>query len=832
MNSDRSSFHTWLSSKIRAVFKKPEAWILWCDPRQEWLDLLKKAAEADGFELWADPEEHELVLRNRFVQEPRRSRIVWLPVSHDDITWFKVFEPEADFIWETSLLSALRDFGVQIPGDREDELAPLLATYAYERFDSPKADWKDFTAGAAKGELINDRRMLEVLAGNSGEFEALRSEGKFEIFARRAMEDFGLPDPATLDEEVWKREATAILLCTEAAAANPDSPPPEAERIIPPGLARDHALELLQQWQQNIVYIPSFERAVKKADAMISLGSWARDLVFIPKSKASRAVEREVFKKAVDRLQGIDDIDALAEALERDLSQFRERRAGFWGQIATETIGWRHLVNLGEVARRLIAQKGIEQGWTQTEDALQWYQSDGWSLDVAGETLFEEVPDLPEDLQDVRDKLRGKYLRNVDAIGRTFSDLLEQDSQAIMHLPTAGERALAFLTESNAPTAFVFLDALRLDLGHRLAELINKGEPEMRATVEVARAPIPSITALGKPYALPVEGEHFTVGLSSNRKTFEVTCEGSGNLVIAETWRAWLKEHMGASTCLSIEEILDGKKVKKASSSSRFIAVEGSEFDTTGHDGSLRLEGSDEHLERYTSAVRKLRDAGYRRVIIVTDHGFFHWQPDPDEIEEEKPTGEHSWTSRRVIVGRNLTHKTALSLPVSGSDLVAIVPRSVNAFRTYGGLGFFHGGATLQELVIPIVRVQWPAKAKKVNVVLKPVGQIASEMPRVQIEPGVAGQQRLFGADAQLLARKVYVKIKNPQTGRVIFRHDNAVTIEPGGSVQTVTLTLVDAASAPEFGSQLLVLVQDADDEEQLTEESVTLKVEIDEFWS
>lgn len=176
MTDTSPSFHTWLSSKIRAVFKKPDAWILWCDPRQEWLDILKKAA--DGFELWADPEEHELVLRNRFVQEPRRSRIVWLPVSHDDVTWFKVFEPEADFIWETSLLSALRDFGVQIPGDREDELAPLLATYAYERFDSPKADWKDFTAGAAKGELINDRRMLEVLAGNSGEFEALKIRGK------------------------------------------------------------------------------------------------------------------------------------------------------------------------------------------------------------------------------------------------------------------------------------------------------------------------------------------------------------------------------------------------------------------------------------------------------------------------------------------------------------------------------------------------------------------------------------------------------------------------------------------------------------------------------
>ncbi|MDG6251245.1 hypothetical protein, partial [Methanocalculus sp.] len=88
------------------------------------------------------------------------------------------------------------------------------------------------------------------------------------------------------------------------------------------------------------------------------------------------------------------------------------------------------------------------------------------------------------------------------------------------------------------------------------------------------------------------------------------------------------------------------------------------------------------------------------------------------------------------------------------------------------------------------------------------------------------------GADAKFLARKVVVKIKNPETGRILFRHDNAVTIEPGGSVQTVTLSLIDAASAPEYGSQLLVVVQDADNEEQLAQEYVTLRVEIDEFWS
>jgi hypothetical protein len=109
----------------------------------------------------------------------------------------------------------------------------------------------------------------------------------------------------------------------------------------------------------------------------------------------------------------------------------------------------------------------------------------------------------------------------------------------------------------------------------------------------------------------------------------------------------------------------------------------------------------------------------------VTDHGFIHWEPDADEIEDP-PRGEILWRSRRAIVGRGLKHPTAVAAPVQGSDLECRVPRSVNAFRTYGGIGFFHGGATLQELVIPVVVFRWPKKAEKVAAVLTPISEIAS----------------------------------------------------------------------------------------------------------
>ena len=46
----------------------------------------------------------------------------------------------------------------------------------------------------------------------------------------------------------------------------------------------------------------------------------------------------------------------------------------------------------------------------------------------------------------------------------------------------------------------------------------------------------------------------------------------------------------------------------------------------------VREAGADDHLERYARAVRLLRSADYGTVAVVTDHGFFHWDPAEDEV--------------------------------------------------------------------------------------------------------------------------------------------------------------------------------------------------------
>ena len=828
------SFRDWLCREIRSVLGKQNSrppFIVWCDPDHAWLDLLHECSQVQGIELWAPPsvreEMHELLVRDRFYSTPRAARIVWLPCSRDAISWFKAFELEADWVWEKSLLQALREYGVDISREHEGDLVGLLPAHAREWFDKPKETWKELTPGNAKGTLVDDHRLLQVLGGPGGEMERLREEGRFDIFARRSTEDFGLPDAKDMNEDAWRIAATARLLCTEAADGTPHEPPREGDKIISVGLARTHSLKLLNQWQNDIRYIASFEKLVEDADKTVGLTYWARNLTTMPRSHSSRAVEETLFNLTADRLDRFEEVDALATELESKAQTYKDRERGFWSQSATHRIGWRYLVELAGVAALLVENRETEQTWKKLPDATGWYSKRGWQLDQAGEQLFKESPDLPKQLHRIRARLKRGYLRTMDRIGRAFSELLAKSPTKLFELPTAGELALAELQAQNIPTALMFLDACRFDLGCRLAELLNLGEPAQRANVRMAVAPIPSVTAIGMAFALPIARSKLHVDLAADAKTFEVTADGfEGDLKWAEQRRKWLKEQFDVKDWLEMAEVLDGESLKKPGRSRKLIAVHGDELDS--HDGQLQLTGADDHLRRYVQAICKLRDAGYSRVIVVTDHGFFHWQPDDHEVDCELPTGKVLWKHRRAMVGHDLSHPTAVHLNIPQSNLEVVVPRSTNAFLTYGALGFFHGGATLQELVIPVIVASWPAKAKKANVVLKPVGHITSEAPRVQVQAAATGQ--LFNADVNVLSRRVLVKIKDPASGKVVFKHAEPVTIEPEGKAETIQLVIVTPKPELAFGTPLLVEVLDADDEQQLVREDIVLKTDITEW--
>lgn len=826
------TLRAWLRNEVATVLKRnvsPPPIILWCDPERAWRDLLTAAAEGGAFELWAEGE-HELVLRERLLTTASAPRVIWLPVASDEVGYLKVFELQAELVWAESLVSALARFGVEIARDHEAELRHLLPAHAKEWIDRPRSAWRELTPGNAKSTLVDDDQILVALARVDARIVEVIGEDRLSVFTRRVTEDFGFPAPVIGKDNEWRAAATARLLVTEAAMRVPAEPPGDGDKIIPSGTARDRALKLLERWQKNVELMSPFEDLSRQADNTTSLVHWARNLAGPVPALASSAVEEALLQKEVGHLAQLEEFDPLARRLEEREPFYSAHTRAFWGSRASQRIPWQSLLALARAAVLIRQQVEVEKRWKTLRDAVVWFTASGWEIDRQGELLFREDAGLSSGLHGVRARLRRAYLRHLDRCNAAFSELLHHHGLEALGLPFAGE-VLAKARSSKDPMAVLVLDACRYDLGARIAELLDKGEPARRAEVQPARAPLPSITALGMAFALADEPDGLSVELTKETPVrWRVTAkDGAQDLTAAEGRREWLRRRfkLKPTATTDVKSVLDAAP-PGPKESGRLLFVFGDEFDVQGHEGELKFTGAEEHIERYVRVIRRLRDAGYATVAIVTDHGFIHWEPDQDEVES-LPTGEILWRSRRAVVGRGLKHQTAIAAPVKGSDLECRVPRSVNAFRTYGGIGFFHGGATLQELVVPVVVFRWPKKAEKVAAVLTPISEITSLKPRVEVKPGNAGQVTMFGADAKMMGRQVVVKVVEPGSGRRLFRSLQSCAIDPEGQPVTIVLEREVNEACPR-GARLQVEVRDADNDELLDRCEVELKVDLEEW--
>src|SRR6056297_3072466 len=125
-------------------------------------------------------------------------------------------------------------------------------------------------------------------------------------------------------------------------------------------------------------------------------------------------------------------------------------------------------------------------------------------------------------------------------------------------------------------------------------------------------------------------------------------------------------------------------------------------------------EAAEDAIEDLTKLVRKLTTANFSNILITADHGFLyqHRALDDAEFSVADPTGaEILVKNRRFVIGRALNETAGMKLfrtndlGLSG-DVDILIPNSINRMRVKGaGSRFVHGGASLQETIVPILRV-------------------------------------------------------------------------------------------------------------------------------
>jgi len=822
--TEEKSFKEWLQEELKRLFESSKTEypiIFWCDPHKKWKDILVQL-EDERYEIWTDTE-NDLRIRHRLFSSDKKPKVIHVPKNKDELGFLQVYADNSIKIIEWDFLDALLRYGAPIHGELQTRIKPHLAGYVKSWLEEPRSIWKTLQTGDDKA-LITENYVLGVLTSRN--FNIVKEDDQFNLFRNTVIEDYGLPDPRDYTEKDWRINSIATMICTEAYNLNKNNPPNTPKYILQDEYKIGKLLDLLENWKRRTDFFPHFENYIREADEIAQIRYWADEIKLDDKVYSSKIVEQSIFDKETEKLGKLEPAQ-LCETMRKNKHVYKKHLDGFWGKTATHSIPWRLLVEFSDVAEVLAESESVEKQWNTISDATTWYVNKGWEIDSRADNIHREIRDLGA-LYGTRAKLQRAHQRIMDRTNQVFSELIDQQGLERVDFPYAGKTAEKWIQDKEK-TAFLILDAMRYELGKRIVDTINKGEPVERATIIPCKSTIPTITPLGMTYAIPGEKD-VEVIYDKSKNNLSIQDKKNGIYLEEKSGREkWLKNKYSLTDSSFLHfndfmELIDTKS--KRLGRKLFVFDQG--FDDEGHLGKLKITGSENLVDRYSAAIRKLRVFGYSKICLLTDHGYYHW--DPDETETEiKPEGTILLSSRRYIIGYDLQSNESLKLNVTGSNLECLIPRSINIYKTYGGMGFYHGGTTFQEYIIPTIIIEWPEKAKKVEVRLIPFNEITSLNQRVEIEP-VKVQGDLFGkVDESVISRRVYVKVEDPADRRVLFKSKEEYVVEPGGS--RIVAELENTGEEAGFNSELNLMVCDSENEATLAEMKVVLKVELDTWF-
>jgi len=258
----------------------------------------------------------------------------------------------------------------------------------------------------------------------------------------------------------------------------------------------------------------------------------------------------------------------------------------------------------------------------------------------------------------------------------------------------------------------IISDALRYECGWEYLQKIQT-EKRFEGELEHMVSSLPSYTQLGMAALLP-----------NANMTFQTDSENiliNGNSTQGVQGRTKILEQMAGvrATAINAEDFMkmnsstDGREFVKQYD---LIYIYHNRIDKVGDDKTSEekvFEAVEQELEFLMDVIKKIANMNGNNMFITADHGFLY--QNNELAESDFSIGEVKgkiWKeSRRYVIGKNLKgdastkHFTAEQLNLSG-DAEVLIPKSINRIRIKGaGSRYVHGGASLQEIVIPLLKV-------------------------------------------------------------------------------------------------------------------------------
>jgi len=266
--------------------------------------------------------------------------------------------------------------------------------------------------------------------------------------------------------------------------------------------------------------------------------------------------------------------------------------------------------------------------------------------------------------------------------------------------------------ERKTKVCVVISDAFRFEVGEELQSLIRR-EDRFEAELEPALSMLPSYTQLGMAALLPNQVLQLAENDSGDAVVNGQSAQGAinrGKILAAAVPNSAV---VLAKDLLAMNQA-DSRALIRDND---VVYVYHDLIDKTGdtRDTQERVfAAAEETLSELVRLVKKLTNANASNLLITADHGFIYQNrplEESDFLSNEPDGDEVLYRDRRFVLGRGLRSQAGFKtfspdqLGLEGT-LEVQIPKSINRLRLKGsGSRFVHGGATLQEVVIPVVRI-------------------------------------------------------------------------------------------------------------------------------
>jgi uncharacterized protein (TIGR02687 family) len=256
-------------------------------------------------------------------------------------------------------------------------------------------------------------------------------------------------------------------------------------------------------------------------------------------------------------------------------------------------------------------------------------------------------------------------------------------------------------------------DALRYEAAAEFAERLTQAN-RWTAEVEAVFASLPTYTQLGMASLLPgreraVDADSATVmvdgrsasGTANRAEILRRACDGRGTALLAGDF-------------LEMNTKTEGRALMRDHD---VIYIFHDQIDDVGDKARTEgktLEAVEKAFDELDHIIRKVANINGSNMLLTADHGFLFQQDEvaTGDMRTLPPASEWTYRNRRFALGRGIAPAAdikifaAQELGLAG-DWSAAFPLSLGRFPLQGsGKRYVHGGISLQEVVIPVVRIR------------------------------------------------------------------------------------------------------------------------------